>query len=222
MAAGTNVSGYAAGAATAPDHAHQGAMSEVGADHGQATSSNSPSAVDAIRSQRPVSASTAERLHTLQQSIGNPGVSRLLGAGLPPVQRVSATQAKKDIDGDVKRLWPFEYGGGRQGRGADQVRKRYARSMEDDRTSQTLSHQSFLVYDAIAGEKEKNNRGDNLEREVQGMLINNRLLFASNFNESMDMLKPHTTDGSKDTYPGLVSTHQSDDGRYRGGGQEYL
>lgn len=222
MAADTNVPGYTAGAATAPGHAHQSAVSEAGADHGQATPSNSPSVVDAIRSRRPVSAPTAERLRTLQQSIGNPGVGRLLGAGLLPVQRVSATQAKKDIDGDVKRLWPLEYGGGRQGRGADQVRKRYARSMADDRTSQTLSHQSFLVYDAIAGEKEKRKRSNELEREVQGMLINNRLLFASNYNESMDMLESYITDGDEDTYPELVSTHQSDDGRYRGGGQEYL
>lgn len=96
------------------------------------------------------------------------------------------------------------------GAGPDEVRVRYARSMADDRTSQTLSHQAFLLYDAMEAERERGGGQGFDEREVQGMLVNNRLLFASNFNESMDLLQPYTGDGSRDHYGDIVSQHQSD------------
>ena len=168
----------------------------------------------------------------LQGSVGNQVVNHLLGsapASSPApltVQRTpsdkkgkgrerekSARQTAMEIDQDVKEVWPLAYGGGRQGNAPDSVRTRYARSMRDNPTSQTLSHQTFLVYDAVQGQRERGQSADVDEREVQGMLINNRLLFASNFNESMDVLRPFTGDGSRDRYRDIVSTHQSDAGR---------
>ncbi|WP_369222584.1 DUF4157 domain-containing protein [Streptomyces sp. R39] len=165
----------------------------------------------------------ATRIRSLQGTAGNNAVARLLGPGTAPVQRAGKDEKKKtprqtakEIDEAVKEKWTKAYGGGRHGQGPDQVRRRYARSMEDDTTSQTLSHQAFLVYDAVAGVQEEQGARDDREREVQGMLINNRLLFASNYNDSMDALKNFTTDGAEDGYAAMVSTHQSTAGRERG------
>ncbi|MFC9271898.1 DUF4157 domain-containing protein [Streptomyces zhihengii] len=149
---------------------------------------------------------------------GPAAVQRAGGSGRSAgkVKEKSARQIAKGIDEEVKQEWDYAYGGGRQGTAPEEVRMRYARSMADDRTSQALSHQSFLVYDAIQARREQTGKKAVNEREVQGMLINNRLLFASNFNESMDLLKPFETSGSRDTYPSLVGTHQSDAGRVSG------
>ncbi|MGW4376610.1 eCIS core domain-containing protein [Streptomyces albidoflavus] len=155
-----------------------------------------------------------------------PGGGAAPGDGAMPVQRAGGSSSKKgkdkepsprqiakSIDKEVKERWDHSYGGGRQGAGPDEVRVRYARSMADDRTSQTLSHQTFLHYDAMAAERERKGGKGVDEREVQGMLVNNRLLFASNFNESMDLLRPYAGDGSRDRYRDIVSQHQSDAGR---------
>ncbi|WP_327191016.1 DUF4157 domain-containing protein [Streptomyces xinghaiensis] len=204
---------FAAGAETAPS---------VGGRHDGTASAPAPAV------QRSVGDAVAARMRSLQGSAGNSAVARLLAPGPAPVQRMggrddkkkekpkSARQNAKEIEAGVKEKWTKAYGGGRHGQGPDEVRRRYARSMEDDATSQTLSHQGFLVYDAIAAVQEAQGARDNREREVQGMLINNRLLFASNFNESMDALQAYTTDGSEDGYAALVSTHQSQAGRERG------
>ena len=160
----------------------------------------------------------------LRRAAADPGQGGPAAAGSAPVQRASGRDKEKsarqialDLDKEVKKKWPVAYGGGRQGNAPDEVRVRYARSMHDDRTTQTLSHQSFLVYDAIQGRREQRKRSDGVdEREVQGMLINNRLLFASNFNESMDHLRPLLTGGSTDPYGEIVATHQSDAGRRSG------
>jgi hypothetical protein len=85
--------------------------------------------------------------------------------------------------------------------------------MTDDRTTQTLSHQSFLVFDAMRHIREVNGGGTDAEREMQAMLINNRLLFASNLNESMDLFSDHLDPDDKDMYGSLISMHQSDAGR---------
>ncbi|MGW4879716.1 eCIS core domain-containing protein [Streptomyces sp. NPDC004262] len=197
---------FAAGARTAPSAGAGG--------HG---------AAPAGTVQRSAAGPALARMRSLQGTAGNHAVARLLAPGTAPVQRMgkddkkkTPRQTAKDIDEAVKEKWKKAYGGGRHGQGPDQVRRRYARSMEDDETSQTLSHQAFLVYDAVAGVQEEQGAKDDREREVQGMLINNRLLFASNYNESMDALKGFTTDGSKDGYADLVSTHQSTAGRERG------
>ncbi|MFI1414341.1 DUF4157 domain-containing protein [Streptomyces sp. NPDC020707] len=172
--------------------------------------------------QRSADGAAIARMRFLQSTAGNGAVARLLGPGTAPVQRAGTgdkktpRQTAKEIDKAVKEKWDKAYGGGRHGQGPDEVRRRYARSMEDDATSQTLSHQAFLVYDAVAGVQEERGAKDDREREVQGMLINNRLLFASNYNESMDELKKFTTGGGEDGYADMVSTHQSTPGRERG------
>ncbi|MFI2671694.1 DUF4157 domain-containing protein [Streptomyces albidoflavus] len=161
-----------------------------------------------------------------QRAAAPGGRAAATGDGTTPVQRAGGSSSKKGkdkepsprqiakgIDKEVKEVWDHSYGGGRQGAGPDEVRVRYARSMADDRTSQTLSHQTFLQYDAMAAERERKGGKGVDEREVQGMLVNNRLLFASNFNESMDLLRPYAGDGSRDHYRDLVSQHQSDAGR---------
>ncbi|MFD7812747.1 hypothetical protein ACFV6E_07330 [Streptomyces sp. NPDC059785] len=163
------------------------------------------------------------RMLALQSAAGNRAVARMMGAaGAPPVQRMaghksdrgearkpSTKQVRDALDAQVKESWPQQFGGGRHGRGPEQVRMRYARPMDGDRTAQTLSHQSFLLYDAISAVNEDKGVEKDEEREVQGMLINNRLLFASNYNASMRALGGYQTDGTVDTYPDLVSKHPS-------------
>lgn len=146
-----------------------------------------------------------------------------------PVQRMLTPRQRADeIDQAVRERWELAYGGGRQGRGPEDVRVRFARSYEDNRTAQTLSHQTFLMYDAIEGLREESEEEHPDEREVQGMLINNRLLFASNFNQSMDLLAPYTSPGEedRDAYAEILEHHQSDSGRRAGlpgpDGREYV
>ncbi|MCS0635622.1 DUF4157 domain-containing protein [Streptomyces sp. LP05-1] len=195
---------FAAGARTAPS---------AGAGHHGTASARAV--------QRSAGGAAMARMRFLQGAAGNNAVARLLAPGTAPVQRAgkdkkTPRQKAKEIDEAVKDEWKKAYGGGRHGQGPEQVRRRYARSMKDDATSQTLSHQAFLVYDAVAGVQEQQGARDNREREVQGMLINNRLLFASNYNESMDALKKFTTRDTEDGYADMVSTHQSTAGRERG------
>ncbi|WP_133887117.1 hypothetical protein [Streptomyces sp. BK208] len=184
---------------------------------------------------------TASGALTLQRSIGNQAVARLHAAtsardtGLPvqrspfapvPVQRSpdndpkpkSARQQALSTHKAVKEHWDHSYGGGNQGNGPEEAHKRFSRSYRGgDEAAQTLSHQAFLVYDAQAGlrEQEESEEESVNEREVQGMLINNRLLFASNFNESMELFEDYQTDGKdgRDAYSEIIGTHQSDQGR---------
>lgn len=204
---------FAAGAATAPS---------AGAGHQEAAPAGAVQR-SAGAVQRSADDAAIARIRSLQAIAGNHAVARLLRPGAAPVQRAgkgdkkkTPKQTAKEIDEAVKEEWTKAYGGGRHGQGPDEVRRRYARSMQDNETSQTLSHQAFLVYDAVAGVQEAEGARDTREREVQGMLINNRLLFASNFNESMQTLKRFETKGGRDGYAALVSTHQSPAGRAQG------
>lgn len=195
---------FAAGARTAP--------SAGAGQHGTAP-------VGAV--QRSAGGGAMARMRFLQTTAGNNAVAHLVGQSTAPVQRAGKTdktsrKTAKETEAAVKVEWPLAYGGGRLGQGPAQVRRRYARSMEDNATSQTLSHQAFLVYDAVAAVQDEEGGRDKREREVQGMLINNRLLFASNYNESMGALKEFTTGGAEDGYAAMVSTHQSTAGREHG------
>ncbi|MFB7543454.1 DUF4157 domain-containing protein [Streptomyces zaomyceticus] len=82
------------------------------------------------------------------------------------------------------------YGSGYLGRITGDVRARFPRSKENERSSQTLTHLSLAMYDAM--EAAQDERADEVprvdNREVQGMLINGRLLFAANFDESVDAM----------------------------------
>jgi hypothetical protein len=214
-AAAADGAAFAAGAATAPS---------AGPRHQEAAPAGavqrSTGAVQRV--QRPADDAAIARVRSLQAAAGNHAVARLLRPGAAPVQRAgkgdkkTPKQTAKEIDEAVKEKWRKAYGATRHGQGPDEVRRRYARSMQDDETSQTLSHQAFLVYDAVAGVQEAEGVRDTREREVQGMLINNRLLFASNYNESMQALKRFETKGGQGGYAALVSTHQSADGRAQG------
>lgn len=81
------------------------------------------------------------------------------------------------------------YGAGHHGRVTDEVRLRFPRDKSGDRSAQSLSHLSLLLHDTIRGildqlAKATPDARKVNDREVQGMLINDRLLFASNFNRS--------------------------------------
>lgn len=85
------------------------------------------------------------------------------------------------------------YGAGHHGRVTDEVRLRFPRDKSGERSEQSLSHLSLLLHDAIRGIQDKLAKATPdakkvNDREVQGMLVNDRLLFASNFNESIDAL----------------------------------
>jgi hypothetical protein len=224
-AAAADGAAFAAGAATAPSAAAAAAERHEAEPAGAERHEAEPAGAvqrSAGAVQRSAGGAAIARVRSLQAAAGNHAVARLLRPGAAPVQRAgkgdkkTPKQTAKEIDEAVKEKWTKVYGGGRHGNGPDEVRRRYARSMQDDETSQTLSHQAFLVYDAVAGVQEAEGSRDTREREVQGMLINNRLFFASNFNESMQALKRFETKGGRDGYAALVSTHQSPAGRAQG------
>ncbi|WP_245241104.1 DUF4157 domain-containing protein [Streptomyces spiramenti] len=146
-------------------------------------------------------------------------------SGPAPVQRMpdvpkpkTARQHALSTHEAVKEHWSYSYGAGNQGIGPEEADKRFSRPYQGEEAAQTLSHQAFLVYDAQAGLREQGdeNAEESVnEREIQGMLINNRLLFASNFNESMELFRGHQTDGKdgRDAYSEIIGMGQSDKGR---------
>lgn len=171
---------------------------------------------------------------TTDQAQGTDQPFQRTSSGPAAVQRMpdvpkpkTARQHALNTHNAVKQHWEYSYGGGNQGNGPEEAHKRFARSYKDgDEAAQTLSHQAFLFYDAHAGLREQ--RGENAqgnepeneetrldEREIQGMLINDRLLFASNFNESMELFEDYQTDGKagRDAYSEIIGIRQSDQGR---------
>ncbi|WP_435880405.1 eCIS core domain-containing protein [Streptomyces zaomyceticus] len=106
------------------------------------------------------------------------------------------------------------YGSGYLGRITDDVRARFPRSKENERSSQTLTHLSLAMYDAMEAAQDArvddSARVDN--REVQGMLINGRLLFAANFDESVDAMD----DGKAATLRHMLDRRQGDEERDAG------
>jgi hypothetical protein len=108
--------------------------------------------------------------------------------------RKTQKQLLKEITDEVHEH-TLAHGGGRHGRVTKgEVRLRFARDKKSKRSEQTLSHLSMLLHDTIRAVQkeliEANPETVRLDdREVQGMLINDRLLFASNFNESIERLR---------------------------------
>ncbi|WP_367129458.1 DUF4157 domain-containing protein [Saccharothrix sp. HUAS TT1] len=139
------------------------------------------------------------------------------------------TDAVKQIGAEVEKHTKA-YGGGLQGRATDEARLRFPRDMADERDTQTLSHLSFLLYDALSAvqddlvQLEEDIEVVN-EREVQGMLINDRLLFASNYNDTIDNLEVEFGEDMA-SLRDLVEVHQDDEDRTKGlraaDAQEYL
>ncbi|WNI17250.1 eCIS core domain-containing protein [Actinacidiphila sp. ITFR-21] len=151
-------------------------------------------------------------------------VQRMRDDAEPPAKKARTKgKSQKDLVDDVTQVvidsGAASYGGGRHGRATDEVRLRYARDKEEERSGQTLSHLSFLTYDAIRAAQDaagggESGRADVDDREVQGMLINDRLLFASNFNDSIDSLKK--AGDEQRTLRDLLRAQQSEENRRAG------
>lgn len=121
----------------------------------------------------------------------------------------------------VEKSKALVYGGGHHGRATEEARLRFERDKRGGRTAQTLSHLSFLLYDAMLAVQDRLNAqqpdGTELDdREVQGMLINDRLVFASNFNESVDQLGRVKLDNAVAPLRELLRFHQSNERRGAG------
>ncbi|HWO65349.1 MAG TPA: DUF4157 domain-containing protein, partial [Umezawaea sp.] len=137
------------------------------------------------------------------------------------------TDVVKEIGKDVEKH-TLAYSGGLQGRATDEARLRFPRDMTDERASQTLSHLTFLLYDALREvengltETQEDIEAVN-EREIQGMLINDRLLFASNYNDTIDNLQIEFEEDMA-SLRDLVEIRQEDsaDGLRGADVQEYL
>ncbi|TDO33097.1 hypothetical protein C8E87_8580 [Paractinoplanes brasiliensis] len=150
---------------------------------------------------------------------GHPPVSTILpGRDLPATKEgaVAFGRTKKDmladIDGAAKKFTK-SYGGGQSGRAVDEFRLRFARDKRAERAAQTLSHLSFQLHDTFRALRDASPNKSSLPKdlEVQGMLINNRLVFATNFNATVDLLAGATVPaGDGPPLRRLISLDQSD------------
>jgi len=135
-----------------------------------------------------------------------------------------AATTKAGLLGEVRDVvdeFTHAHGGGRHGRVTkSDVRLRFPRDKAQERTEQSLSHLSMLLHDALRRlQDDLVAATDGAEtvndREIQGMLINDRLLFASNFNETIDLLS-NRFDDQLVSLRELLRQHQSDENRERG------
>nr|WP_223183872.1 MULTISPECIES: DUF4157 domain-containing protein [unclassified Streptomyces] len=128
-----------------------------------------------------------ERLREIQDELNREDSKK----GEEKQQDESKTALLNKAHNLVKSKDVQSYGSGYLGRITDDVRARFPRSKEDERSSQTLTHLSLAMYDAM--EAAQDARADDVppvdNREVQGMLINGRLFFAANFDESVDAME---------------------------------
>jgi hypothetical protein len=84
-----------------------------------------------------------------------------------------------------------DYGARRQGQAHEEFHMRFPRSWQGEETEQTLSDTSALLFDSVKESRRLTGAVESehaKEREVQGMLINDRLVFATNLNSSVDSL----------------------------------
>ncbi|GCD97713.1 hypothetical protein EHYA_05409 [Embleya hyalina] len=117
------------------------------------------------------------------------------------------------------------YGARRQGRAHGEFWMRFARSKQGEEAEETLSETSALLFDSMKGAQEQareedpeHTAEDSNNREVQGMLINGRLVFASNYNSSIDTLveRGRHEVGAEPTFGELLEFEQSDAALTRG------
>ncbi|PGH50325.1 hypothetical protein [Streptomyces sp. Ru87] len=122
---------------------------------------------------------------------------------------------------------PMEnYGARRQGRAHGEFWMRFPRDKSNEAAEETLTETSALLFDSMKGAQEKAREDepdktaeDANNREVQGMLINDRLVFATNYNSSVDTLVERgrkKNKGGQPTFQELLSIRQSDEGATRG------
>ncbi|GHH18644.1 hypothetical protein Srubr_27720 [Streptomyces rubradiris] len=184
----------------------------------------------------------------MQRSAGNAAVVQMIRSGAVPrpvVQRMpqdgsgagdssagrAPSEIMKEIRSQIKKVpegadEPLmkDYGGLRQGRAHGEMDMRFPRSKEGQEAQQTLTETSALLFDSMKGAQERakvqdpeaEDEGD--DREVQGMLINDRLVFASNFDASVDTLVQVGSEeaGQAPTLEQLLAIEQSEEGRYKG------
>ncbi|MFE0382007.1 hypothetical protein ACFW1M_42085 [Streptomyces inhibens] len=140
-------------------------------------------------------------------------------------QPLNHRQVKAGISKLVDAPPMVNYGARRQGRAHDEFWMRFPRFKPGEEAEETLSETSALLFDSMKGAQEKAKEAepggateDANNREVQGMLINDRLVFASNFNSSIDTLvrQGKRDFGQDPTLKQLLMYQQSDAGRTHG------
>ncbi|NIL56914.1 hypothetical protein HCB18_08160 [Salinispora arenicola] len=138
-----------------------------------------------------------------------------------PATSSDKKRSKKSLIEDIDRAakkFTLSYGGGQYGRAGDQFRLRFARDKSAERAAQTLSHLSFKLHDVFRQLREQSKHPERLPKdlEVQGMLINGRLVFATNFNATAGLIsKVKFSAKSEQVTPleRLLSISQSDSSR---------
>lgn len=131
----------------------------------------------------------------------------------------------KDIKAEVDGPPLVSYGARRQGRAHEEFWMRFPRFKNGEEAEETTHETSALLFDSMKGAQERarqeepdSGAEDANNREVQGMLINDRLVFASNFNSSVDTLvsQGRQVYGHEPSLQELLAFQQSREGRRRG------
>ncbi|WP_125263969.1 hypothetical protein [Streptomyces alboflavus] len=131
----------------------------------------------------------------------------------------------KDIKSEVDGPPLVNYGARRQGRAHEEFWMRFPRFKDGEEAEETTHETSALLFDSMKGAQERARQEepdggaeDANNREVQGMLINDRLVFASNFNSSVDTLvsQGRQVYGHEPSLQELLAFQQSQEGRRRG------
>ncbi|MFD0412794.1 hypothetical protein [Streptomyces sp. NPDC127108] len=180
---------------------------------------------------------TPAGVRAMADAAGNGAVSRVLsvqrageGSGSGKRSRKGASRRDdkavlKDIKTEVDGPPLVNYGARRQGRAHEEFWMRFPRFKDGEEAEETLHETSALLFDSMKGAQERakqedpdRDAEDANNREVQGMLINDRLLFASNFNSSVDTLvsQGRQVYGKEPTLQELLAFQQSDSGHRRG------
>ncbi|NIL42702.1 hypothetical protein HCB17_17250 [Salinispora arenicola] len=107
----------------------------------------------------------------------------------PSDKKRSKKSLIEEVD-QAARKFTRSYGGGQYGRAVDKFRLRFARDKSTERAAQTLHHLSFKLHDVFRQLRHQSGDRNSLPKdlEVQGMLINDRLVFATNFNATVGLL----------------------------------
>jgi hypothetical protein len=106
---------------------------------------------------------------------------------LPPVPRLARGDQVHATVSAVKAV-TAEPARTQFGRTTDQIRVRYRRSFAQQRTAQTLRHVSTRLFSVVRFMEQREGLG-NSEVEVQGMSVNDRLMFSANLNGSISLLE---------------------------------
>ncbi|WP_190115563.1 hypothetical protein [Streptomyces flavofungini] len=169
--------------------------------------------------------------HSRPEDSGSGRHSRPEGSGSGRRSRRDAAPERGpgDVVADIKTHVDgppmVSYGARRQGRAHEEFWMRFPRFKNGEEAEETLHETSALLFDSMKGAQERakqedpdRDAEDANNREVQGMLINDRLLFASNFNSSVDTLvsQGRQAYGHEPSLPELLAFQQSQDGRRRG------